>query len=191
MDKLDEAIRFATEAHKGQKRKMTGIPSILHSLEAAAIVSTLTSDEDVICAAVLHDVVEDTKYEIGDIEKRFGTRIAGLVGAETENKRFGLPPSATWKIRKEESLAHLRQVPDINVKYLWLGDKLSNIRSIYVGDLKFGHEMWENFNERDKAKQQWYYESVVEVLRSDLKDSPAFWEYERLVNTIFKKGETK
>ena len=51
--------------------------------------------------------------------------------------------------------------------------------------------MWKNFNERDKAKQQWYYESVVEVLKSDLKDSPAFWEYERLVNTIFKKGETK
>lgn len=191
MDKLDEAILFATEAHKGQKRKMTGIPSILHSLEAAAIVSTLTSDEDVICAAVLHDVVEDTKYEIGDIEKRFGTRIAGLVGAETENKRFGLPPSATWKVRKEESLAHLRQVPDINVKYLWLGDKLSNIRSIYIGYLKFGDDMWKNFNERDKAKQQWYYESVVEVLKSDLKDSPAFWEYERLVNTIFKKGETK
>lgn len=191
MDKLDEAIRFATEAHKGQKRKMTGIPSILHSLEAATIVATLTSDEDVICAAVLHDVVEDTKYEIGDIEKRFGERIAGLVGAETENKRFGLPPSATWKVRKEESLAHLRQVPDINVKYLWLGDKLSNIRSICVEYLKVGDEIWKNFHERDKEKQKWYYESVVEVLRSDLKDSPVFWEYERLVNTVFKKGETK
>ena len=191
MDKLNEAILFATEAHKGQKRKMTGIPAILHSLEAAAIVATLTSDEDVICAAVLHDVVEDTKYEIGDIEKQFGARIAGLVGAETENKRFGLPPSATWKIRKEESLAHLRQVPDINVKYLWLGDKLSNIRSLYQAHLKYGDEMWKNFNERDKEKQKWYYESIVEILKSDFEDVPAFWEYERLVNTIFKKGETK
>ena len=187
MDKLNKAILFATEAHKGQKRKMTGIPSILHSLEAATIVSALTSDEDVICAAVLHDVVEDTEYEIGDIEKRFGARIAGLVGAETENKRFGLPPSATWKIRKEETLAHLSQTSDINVKFLWLGDKLSNIRAIYFEYLKHGDEIWENFNQRDKAKQQWYYESVVEVLRSDLKNSPVFWEYERLVNTVFKK----
>ena len=191
MDKLDKAILFATKAHTGQTRKMTDIPSILHSLEAAAIVATMTSDKDVICAAVLHDVAEDTKYTLKDIERRFGTRIARLVGSETEDKRAALPPSATWKIRKEETLAHLRQTSDKNEKILWLGDKLSNVRSIYGGYLKFGDGIWKNFNESDKKEQMWYYESIAEILKPEFKDFPAFCEYERLIDKIFRQGETK
>ena len=187
MDKLEKAIIFATKAHKGKRRKMTGVPAILHSLEAAAIVASVTDDEDVICAAVLHDVVEDTEYTMKDIEEEFGEKIAKLVGSETENKRAELPPSATWKIRKEETLAHLRQTSDKNVKILWLGDKLSNMRSILGEYLKHGDQIWKFFNESDKNKQKWYYESIAEIIKADFNDLPAFCEYERLVNTVFKK----
>lgn len=186
MDKISEAIKFATEAHKGQRRKITGIPSVLHSLEAAAIVATITHDEDVICAAVLHDVAEDTGYNLDDIEARFGKRIAELVGAETEDKRRDLPPADTWKIRKEETLDELRRTSDINVKIMWLGDKLSNMRSICAEYLKCGDDIWNGFNVKDKNMQKWYYESVVEILKKDFENLPAFQEYERLVNIVFK-----
>jgi len=64
---LDRAIVFATNAHEGQFRKGTKIPYILHPLEAAAIVGTMTTDEDVIAAAALHDVVEDTDTTVEEV----------------------------------------------------------------------------------------------------------------------------
>ena len=95
MTKLDHAIKFATDAHAGQKRKMTNTPYILHPLEAAAIVASITTDEDVICAAVLHDTVEDTDVKAETIRSEFGDRVAELVSAETENKRSSTAHSRT------------------------------------------------------------------------------------------------
>ena len=56
---LDKAIIFATKAHSGAKRKGTNVPYIVHPIEAAAIVSAMTDDQEIIAAAVLHDVLED------------------------------------------------------------------------------------------------------------------------------------
>ena len=64
MDKVTKAIEFATKAHDGMIRKKDKTPYILHPLEAAVIVATMTEDRDVISAAVLHDVVEDTPITI-------------------------------------------------------------------------------------------------------------------------------
>ena len=79
---LDKAIEFATQAHAGQVRKGTSIPYILHPLEAAAICATVTDDLEVLSAAVLHDVVEDTSATVDKIEQQFGARVATLVAGE-------------------------------------------------------------------------------------------------------------
>ena len=64
MDKVTKAIEFAAMAHDGMVRKKDKTPYILHPLEAAVIVGSMTDDRDVITAAVLHDVVEDTEITI-------------------------------------------------------------------------------------------------------------------------------
>lgn len=84
---LDKAIVFAINAHKGQFRKGTDIPYILHPLEAATIVGTMTTDDEIIVGAVLHDVVEDTNTTIEEIRKLFGERVAEFVASESEDKR--------------------------------------------------------------------------------------------------------
>ena len=61
---LSEAIAFAAEAHKGQVRKGTKTPYIIHPMEAAAIAATMTDNHSVIAAAILHDVLEDTKASV-------------------------------------------------------------------------------------------------------------------------------
>ena len=61
-----------------------------------------------ICAALLHDVVEDAEISIEEVEEKFGKRVRELVESETEDKRADLPPSKTWRIRKEESLMFLK-----------------------------------------------------------------------------------
>ena len=64
---VDRAIIFATRAHSGATRKGTNIPYIVHPIEAAAIVSAMTDDEEVIAAAILHDVLEDTDATWDDL----------------------------------------------------------------------------------------------------------------------------
>lgn len=126
---LDRAIVFATKVHKGQFRKGTEIPYILHPMEAAAIVGTMTTDNEIIAGAVLHDVVEDTDTTVQQVQELFGERVSKLVAAESEDKRENLSAESTWKIRKQETLDHLKTAP-IDVKMITLGDKLSNIRAI-------------------------------------------------------------
>ena len=180
---LDKAINFAVDAHKGQFRKHTDTPYILHPLEAAAIVGTMTSDDEVIAAAVLHDVIEDTDTDIETVEKIFGKRIAGFVSAESEDKREDRPAVETWKIRKEETLAHLRTAPT-EVKMITLGDKLSNVRAINRDLKKYGEDLWQRFNQKDKKQQYWYYKSIADLL-SELKDTAAYNEYVGLLESSF------
>ena len=95
MTLLDDAIVFAIHAHSGQLRKGTNTPYILHPLEAAAIVASMTDDLEIIAAAVLHDTLEDAHISMYEIADKFGERVADLVKSETENKREDLPASDT------------------------------------------------------------------------------------------------
>ena len=187
MDKLTKAIEFATAAHDGMRRKKDNTPYILHPLEAAVIVGTMTDDQDIISAAVLHDVVEDAGITIEEIEEKFGKRVRELVSSETEDKRADLPPEDTWKIRKEESLKVLKNSGDNAVLMLWLGDKLANIRSFYRIWKNEGDGMWQTFNQKDPEQQFWYYNSIAE-LTLPLKDFSAWQEYNELVKMIFGRN---
>lgn len=89
---LDRAILFAVKAHAGAVRRDGHTPYILHCTEAAAIAATMTQEQEVLAAAVLHDVVEDTDVTAETLESEFGSRVALLVGAMSENKRPDLPP---------------------------------------------------------------------------------------------------
>ena len=130
MNLLEEAIIYSTVMYQGKVRKLGGSPFILHPLEVAQILSTMTDDMEVIAAGVLHDIIEDTDGTLPEIRKRFGDRVAMLVDSETENDYPDEDRTATWKKRKDESLENLRRSTDIGVKMLWLADKLSNMRSL-------------------------------------------------------------
>lgn len=170
--------------HKNQVRKIEGTPYILHPMEAASIASGLTDDEEVLVAVLLHDTVEDTPATPEDIKREFGERVAMYVASETENKRENLDPRATWKLRKEESLEVLRTTEDNNVRILWMGDKLSNIRAMYRAYLVKGDDIYENFHQKDPKEHAWYFNTILEYL-SPLKGSAAYEEYKNLVNKIF------
>lgn len=187
MDKVTLAIEFAAKAHDGMCRKKDKTPYILHPLEASVIVGTMTDNQDVISAALLHDVVEDTGITIEAIEEKFGKRVRELVESETEDKRADLPPENTWRIRKEESLEELASCGDTDVLMLWLGDKLSNMRSFYRIWRNEGEKMWQSFNQKDPEQQFWYYSTIAE-LTSPLKDFPAWQEYSELVKTVFGRN---
>ena len=188
MELVSEAIAFAVKAHDGMRRKKSEVPYILHPMEAAVIVGTMTADQNLIAAAALHDVVEDAGITLEEIKEKFGQRVWELVRSETEDKREELPPAQTWRIRKEESLAVLKNAEDIAVLMVWLGDKLANMRSIYRDFKVEGVQMWQRFNQKDVNEQAWYYRSIVN-LTERLSDTSAWLEYKTLTELVFGKGE--
>ena len=188
MDLVSEAIVFATKAHDGMRRRKSKVPYIVHPMEVGAIVGTMTDNQEVIAAGVLHDVVEDAGITLEEIREKFGERVMELVASETENKREELPPEETWRIRKEESLAVLKNTDDLGVLMLWLGDKLANMRAIYRDFKVEGNAMWQRFNQKDAAQQAWYYRSIVELTQR-LSHTSAWLEYKALTELVFGKGE--
>ena len=188
MELVSEAIAFAVKAHDGMRRKKSEVPYILHPMEAAVIVGTMSEDQCLIAAAALHDVVEDAGVSIEEIEERFGGRVRELVASETEDKRADLPPADTWRIRKEETLSVLKNTEDLGVLMVWMGDKLANMRAIYRDWKVEGDAMWQRFNQKDPEEQAWYYRSIVR-LTERLSHTSAWIEYKTLTELVFGKGE--
>lgn len=186
MELLAEAMAFAIDAHGGTKRKGDGSPAILHAMEAAAVAATLTDDSEVLAAAVLHDTVEDTGASLEEIRSRFGDRVAGLVGAESEDKMSHLPPGRSWRARKEAAIAGLLAAEDPGVAVVTLGDKLSNLRSLYRCKEEKGAAMWDAFHQKDPAQHHWYYRTIAGAL-SPLARTAAWREYDWLIRQVFEE----
>lgn len=182
---FERAVAFAAAAHHGTCRKGTDIPYILHPMEAAAIVGSMTSDPCLLAAAVLHDVVEDTPITLETIRREFGDRVAELVAAESETKRYDDCTPVSWTQRKQDTLDRL-STASTEAKTVALGDKLANIRAIKRDYSILGDKLWERFNVKDPAMHGWYYGALVDSL-SELCAYPAWQEYKQLVNEVFGK----
>lgn len=185
MNKIEEAIIYATVMHQGKVRKLGSTPYILHPLEVAQILSAMTDDQDVITAGILHDIVEDTDGTLDEIKKRFGERVAFLVSSESENDYPGESRDASWRRRKEESLKVLKNTDDQGVRMLWLADKLANIRSLAGGYSEYGEQLWDSFHQRDPEMQHWYYQTIAEQLELSLNKTGAFKEFIKHINFIW------
>ena len=183
---IDQAIRFAASAHKGAARKGNQQPYIFHPLEVLNLVSMMTLDDDVLCAAILHDTVEDTDVTIEDIEREFGKKVAQLVSYESENKRGNVNKADTWKDRKQETIDLISSIDDEGAKMVCLADKVSNLRSFHLGLLKQGDDFWNNFNQKDPMMHYWYYSELKDAL-SDLKDYAVYKEYCFLIDAVFSR----
>ena len=176
---VNRAIEFATKAHEGQLRKGTSRPYIVHPIEVGDIVSTMTRDEEIISAAILHDTNEDCEGITKEIlEEQFSERVANIVAQESEDK------SKSWIDRKTATINHLRVAP-IEVKIIGLADKLSNMRDINRDYPVCGEELWKRFRMQSKSMIGWYYKGIQDVLRDTFQGVPAYEEYCRLVEKNF------
>ena len=178
---VEKAIEFATKAHEGQFRKGTTRPYIVHPLEVGRIVATMTEDEEIISAAILHDTVEDCEgVTVERLAREFSDRVANLVAQESEDK------SKSWHERKSATIERLRTASH-EVKLIGLADKLSNIRGILKDYQETGEAVWLKFRMKDKNIIGWYYKSIRESLASEFVGQTAYEEYCELVEKIFGK----
>ncbi|MBP3201715.1 MAG: HD domain-containing protein [Lachnospiraceae bacterium] len=182
---LDKAISFAVKAHSGVERRGKAFPYIVHPMEAMAIVATYTNDQEMLAAAALHDVVEDTEYTEDDIRKEFGDRVAKLVASESDIVVGNKSESESWAERKKFAIDRLKKL-DRDGKIVAIGDKLSNARAMLQDYESIGEELWNKFHVTDPKLHKWHYEGLRDSL-DELKGSFAYEEFSEIINKLFAK----
>ena len=187
------AVAFSAYAHDNMTRPGTGLPSIMHAMEAASIAATITNDPEVLSAAVLHDVIEDCGVTEAELRLKFGKRVAFLVSAATEEKFFGgtgasggTGPSGdtgSWQRRKLYTINSLRAAGRDQM-IITLSDKLSNLRAIRKDISAYGGKVWQTFNQPNQSMHKWYYTSILQGLEP-LNNLEAYQEYKATMDEIF------
>ena len=129
VDIIERAFRFAKEAHKGVRRR-SGEPYIIHPIAVAKIASQeIGLGSTSICAALLHDVVEDTEYTVEDIEQHFGRKIARIVEGLTKISGGIFGDKASVQAENFRKLL-LTMSEDIRVVLIKMADRLHNMRTL-------------------------------------------------------------
>ncbi len=128
MEKIRSAYEFAEKSH-GDQRRVSGIPYILHPTSVACIVAELGMDEDSVCAALLHDVVEDTPVSLPEITRLFGGDVAKLCDGVTKISKI---PYSTKEEQQAENIRKmlLAMADDLRVMVIKLSDRLHNMRTM-------------------------------------------------------------
>lgn len=142
LKKIQKAYNLAEKAH-GDQRRVSGIPFILHPTSVACIVAQFGMDSDSIIAALLHDVVEDTDYDLNYVRKEYGKDVANIVDGVTKISKIKLYS------REEQQAENVRKMliamsNDIRVIIVKLADRLHNMRTI---------ECMKEQKRRDKSKE--------------------------------------
>lgn len=124
-----KAYNYANDNHKGQLRK-SGEPYIIHPLQVAYILATIELDESTICAALLHDVVEDTEITHQDIINEFGQEIADMVEGVTKLGKLQQYTTVQEQQVEDYRKMFLAMGKDIRVILIKLADRLHNMRTL-------------------------------------------------------------
>ena len=160
---IKKAIQFAARKHHGQMRKETEpLPYITHLFSVALLVAEDGADDDTVCAALLHDVIEDTQTTREEIVQEFNERVAELVTAVSE------PAGLPWKERKTHYLAQLEQAHD-EALVVAIADKVDNIESKLAAHEKEGdavHARWS----QPPENYLWFHGEALRIAETRLPE---------------------
>ncbi len=123
-----KAVAFASEKHRNQRRKdADASPYINHPIALANVLANEGGvvDASILCAAILHDTIEDTKTTADELRQLFGEKVASIVLEVTDDK------SLAKEVRKEEQVRHAPHI-STEAKLVKLADKICNLRDILV-----------------------------------------------------------
>lgn len=185
--KLEKAADFAARFHAGQKRKLGGEPRLIHLYETVANAALATEDEDVLTAAMLHDVLEETRATEELLRREFGDNVTNIVLWCSEDKMRERPANETWQERKVAFNERTKIAPR-EAQIVLLAAKLSNMQSLAAHYHRYGDAVWQSFNNFDKYAHDWYHRSALEEALVGLEDEYIYKEYRRLIEEVFGAG---
>jgi guanosine-3',5'-bis(diphosphate) 3'-pyrophosphohydrolase len=166
------ALEKARIAHEGQVRNGSGgMPYVKHPITVAARLEELDYREEVLAAALLHDVVEDSETTLDELREAFGEEVAGLVGAMTDDESI-----EAYRERKTEHRERVAAA-DPEVMAIYGSDKLTNVRALCAAYGEEGDSVREEFKVPLELKLE-VWEEDLELLREKAPDLPFLDELE-------------
>ncbi|MCA0444000.1 HD domain-containing protein [Corynebacterium amycolatum] len=165
--RLMRGIATASRAHDGHYRKGSGVPYISHPMSVMSIAASVTNDEDVLLAALFHDILEDVpeNYSRAEMEDEFGPRVVEIVEGVTKDS--SLP---SWQERADAYLEQLSHGSEESL-IVAAADKFHNLSQTLEDLERDGHALWERFRSTP-SQQLWWYTSVRNVIAERLPDLP-------------------
>ena len=178
--KIQKAIKFAVKTHEvyqKQKRKGKDISFITHPLTVGIILSRVKARDDVVCAGILHDTIEDSipekKVTFQMLEERFGTAVAQMVLDVTETNKT-LP----WEDRKKMAREHIKAFSHDSL-LLKSADVISNLSEMLDDIKREGEQVFLRFNATREQKIKHSLETIAAILQS-WKKNPLAKDLENL-----------
>ena len=180
MNIKEKAKMFAIRAHMGQVRKSEpDKPMIIHPISVGMLLEEYGYDDILVAAGYLHDVVEDTKYTIQDIESEFGDEIANLVLSASEPDK-----SLSWEERKTHTIEETKNLPLRN-KLIICADKINNLEDIMIKKKKKGEKDFSSFK-RGEDQQRWYFENIYSsLIYGEDETLPIFTRLKEAIDIVF------
>ncbi len=162
-ERLDKAIRIASWAHEQahEHRKGGDIPYIIHPFGVMLIAGSVTDDEDILIACLLHDVLEDVPSKIYDEEKMqkdFGDKVLNIVKDVTKDRSL-----SDWYEVSKNYLNHLEFKACDEAIIVSVADKTHNLESTLFDYKELGDKIWDIFTTKNGSDQLWWYNAVLEV----------------------------
>jgi GTP diphosphokinase / guanosine-3',5'-bis(diphosphate) 3'-diphosphatase len=188
---VGSALDMAADAHAGQLRA-SGEPYVTHPIASAQILAELGIDPVAVQAALLHDVPEDTEYNLVDVEERFGTEVAHLVDGVTKLSRFS---THTHEQQQAENIRKmfLAMADDIRVVLIKLADRLHNMRTLAAlpadKQLRIARQTMEIYAPLAERLGIWQVKWELEDLAFKVLEPERFHELAKLLDTRRKGRE--
>lgn len=178
-DRLMRGIATASRAHDGHYRKGSGVPYISHPMSVMLIAASVTHDEDVLLAALFHDILEDVpeNYSRAEMKDEFGLRVVEIVEGVTKNS--SLP---SWQERADAYLEQLSRGSAESI-IVAAADKFHNLSQTLEDLDREGHSLWRRFRSTP-SQQLWWYTSVRNVVAERLPDMPLLDDLDVLIERL-------
>ena len=171
---IEKAIRIIVTAHANQKRKNDGSPYVVHPLMVAIKLMKYNFSDEVIAAALVHDILEDTDISEQELRDNLGNGVVDLVKMVT-NDNF-----LSWEDKKNKYIETVRNGSE-EAKAISIADKIHNAENFLFTYNQIGSEIWKKFS-RGKEKKMWFEEEILKCLKT--WSHPMINEYEKLVEQM-------
>ncbi len=167
---IKKAIQFAARKHHGHmRREVEPLPYVTHLFSTALLVAEDGAADDVVCAALLHDTLEDTDTTDEELAEAFNPRVAELVRHVSETKEES-GVELGWKERKARYLAHLEEAPEEAV-LIATADKIDNIESKLEAFAKEGPALFARWS-MPQEEYLWYHGEAARIAKTRLPEHP-------------------
>lgn len=172
---LDKAVRLAVHGHATQVRKDDNSPYIVHPVMVALLLTKHGFSDQVVAAALTHDLLEDTPMTFEQLKTELGDEVAIIVQTVTNDDTL------SWEDKKLAYIESVRLGSE-GAKAVATADKIHNAESLLAAHARLGSELWTHFN-AGRDKKIWFEEKMLEMLKASW-DHPLVDEYETLVTKM-------